>query len=95
MRRDGAPVTPGPTARPGKIQKSDYPTHHAYYACQTLHLEVRTSPASNDRPTNDGQASSPVDLPVQRRKVLGGAINEYHRAALAVPQKLQVRQICN
>jgi hypothetical protein len=32
-------------------------------------------------PDHDGQASSPLDLPVQRRKVLGGVINEYHRAA--------------
>jgi putative transposase len=34
-------------------------------------------------PDHDGQASQPLDLPVQRRKVLGGVINEYHRAALA------------
>jgi len=46
-------------------------------------------------PDHDGQASPPLDLPVQRRKVLGGVINEYRRAALAVPQELQVRQICN
>jgi putative transposase len=32
-------------------------------------------------PDHDGQASPSLDLPVQRRKVLGGAINEYHRAA--------------
>src|SRR6266516_1470857 len=32
-------------------------------------------------PDHDTQASSPLDLPVQRRKVLGGVINEYHRAA--------------
>ena len=36
-------------------------------------------------PDHDGQASQPLDLPVQRRKVLGSAINEYHRAALADP----------
>jgi hypothetical protein len=29
---------------------------------------------------HDGQASLPLDLPVQRRMVLGGVINEYHRA---------------
>ena len=34
-------------------------------------------------PDHDDQASVPLDLPVQRRKVLGGVINEYYRAALA------------
>ena len=34
-------------------------------------------------PDQDDQASPPLDLPVQRRKVLGGLINEYYRAALA------------
>jgi hypothetical protein len=29
----------------------------------------------------DGQATAPSDLPVQRRKVLSGVINEYHRTA--------------
>jgi putative transposase len=32
-------------------------------------------------PDQDYQVSAPPDLPVQRRKVLGGMINEYHRAA--------------
>jgi putative transposase len=32
-------------------------------------------------PDHDGQASPPPGLPVQRRKVLGGVINEYHQAA--------------
>ena len=32
-------------------------------------------------PDQEGQVSVPPDLPVQRRKVLGGVINEYHRAA--------------
>ena len=32
-------------------------------------------------PDHDGQASPPPDLPVQRRKVLGGMINEYFHAA--------------
>jgi len=27
------------------------------------------------------QTSAPLDLPVQRRKVLGGVINEYYQAA--------------
>ena len=34
-------------------------------------------------PDHDDQAGLPLDLPVQRRKVLGGVINEYYRAALA------------
>ena len=32
-------------------------------------------------PDHDGQANPPPDLPVQRRKVLGGMINEYFHAA--------------
>ena len=32
-------------------------------------------------PDHDSQASSPLDLPVRRRKVLGGVINEYYQAA--------------
>jgi hypothetical protein len=32
-------------------------------------------------PDHDYEASPPLDLPVQRRKVLGGVINEYYRAA--------------
>src|SRR5690242_12770636 len=32
-------------------------------------------------PDQDDQADVPLDLPVRRRKVLGGAINEYYRAA--------------
>ena len=34
-------------------------------------------------PDRDDQARVPQDLPVQRRKVLGGMINEYYQAALA------------
>jgi len=34
-------------------------------------------------PDHYNQADSPLDLPVQRRKVLGGVISEYYRAALA------------
>ena len=40
-----------------------------------------TSPASNDHPTRMTRSALPLDLPVQRRKVLGGVINEYYRAA--------------
>jgi putative transposase len=32
-------------------------------------------------PDHDDQYCAPLDLPVQRRKVLGGVINEYYRAA--------------
>ena len=32
-------------------------------------------------PDHSGQVSAPLDLPVQRRKVLGGVIKEYYRAA--------------
>ena len=32
-------------------------------------------------PDRDDQARVPLDLPVQRRKVLGGVINEYYQAA--------------
>ena len=32
-------------------------------------------------PDQDDQVGVPLDLPVQRRKVLGGVINEYYRAA--------------
>ena len=32
-------------------------------------------------PDHEGQASPPLDLPVQRPKVLGGMINEYYHAA--------------
>jgi hypothetical protein len=46
-------------------------------------------------PDHDVQASLPLDLPVQRRMVLGGVINEYHRAALAVLQEPPGQTTCN
>ena len=42
---------------------------------------ARTSPASNDRPAKTTKADVSLTLPVQRRKVLGGLINEYYQAA--------------
>jgi putative transposase len=32
-------------------------------------------------PDHDGPVIVPLDTPVQRRHILGGVINEYHRAA--------------
>ena len=32
-------------------------------------------------PDQNGQVSAPLNLPVERRQVLGGVINEYYRAA--------------
>ena len=32
-------------------------------------------------PDQDAQASAPLNLPVRRRKMLGGVINEYYQAA--------------
>ena len=42
---------------------------------------ARTSPASNDHPARTAKLSAPLNLPVQRRQVLGGVINEYYQAA--------------
>ena len=35
-------------------------------------------------PDHDGQAGVPLDLPVHRRKILGGVINKDYRAALLI-----------
>jgi hypothetical protein len=32
-------------------------------------------------PDSDELMATPLDAPIRRRKVLGGVINEYHRAA--------------
>ena len=43
---------------------------------------VRPHQSRQQRPSDyNDQASPPLDLPVQRRKVLGGVINEYYQAA--------------
>ena len=42
----------------------------------------RPHQSRQQRPPDQGdQVSAPLDLPVQRRKVLGGVINEYYQAA--------------
>jgi transposase InsO family protein len=47
------------------------------------HNRHRPHQSRQQRPPdyNDDQAAAPLNLPVQRREVLGGVINEYHRAA--------------
>ncbi len=43
---------------------------------------ARSAESRRQRPPDqDDQSSAPLDLPVQRRKVLGGVINQYYRAA--------------
>jgi len=62
-------------------------------ACDFFHVDTiflrrlhynrhRPHQSRQQRPRDhDDQASVPLDLPVQRRKVLGGVINEYYQAA--------------
>jgi transposase InsO family protein len=51
------------------------------YACH--YNEHRPHQSRQQRPPgHEGQVSVPLDLPVRRRKVLGGVINQYYRAAL-------------
>ena len=47
-----------------------------HYSGHRPHQSRRQRP-----PDRDDQARVPLDLPVQRRKVLGGVINEYYQAA--------------
>jgi putative transposase len=51
----------------------------AHYNCHRPHQSRQQRPTDHDDQTD----VPPLDLPVQRRKVLGGVINEYYRAALA------------
>jgi putative transposase len=42
----------------------------------------RSHQSRRQRPPDfDGSVVAPLDAPIHRRKVLGGVINEYHRAA--------------
>jgi putative transposase len=50
--------------------------HAAHYNGHRPHQSRQQRP-----PDQDGQVSPPRDLPVRRRKVPGGVINEYYRAA--------------
>jgi hypothetical protein len=44
-------------------------------------------------PDHDEMAVVPPDAPVQRRKVLGGVINEYHRGGVAAHRNTLVRSV--
>jgi putative transposase len=51
-------------------------TYAAHYDGHRPHQSRHQRP-----PDRDERVVVPLDAPVQRRKVLGGVINEYHRAA--------------
>jgi len=51
-------------------------TYERHYNGHRPHQSRRQRPPDHAEP-----AVIPLDVPVQRRKVLGGVINEYHRAA--------------
>ena len=58
----------------------------AHYSRHRPHQSRQQRP-----PDHDDQADVPLDLPVQRREVLGGVINEYYRAAWADLMNPQVK----
>jgi putative transposase len=51
-------------------------TYAGHYNSHRPHQSRRQRPSDHDQP-----AVVALDAPMQRRKVLGGVINEYHRAA--------------
>ena len=50
--------------------------HAGHYSRHRPHQSRQQRP-----PGQSGQVSAPLDLPAQRRKVPGGVISEYYRAA--------------
>ena len=65
---------------------SSLPAARAIQHCASWRSYNRHRPHQSRQqrpPDQDDQADLPLDLPVQRRRVLGGVINEYYRAALA------------
>jgi hypothetical protein len=64
--------------RPLALDQPAVPGQHGAWRDEPMGAQYRTHPPCQDQ---DDQSSLPLDLPVQRRKVLGGVINEYYRAA--------------
>jgi hypothetical protein len=60
----------------GRYLRSVLREYVGHYNGHRPHQSRRQRP-----PDHDDQGSPPLNLPVQPRKVLGGVINEYYRAA--------------
>ena len=62
-----------------------YDEAHLRAVLQAYVRQLQRAPSHQprqQRPSDhDESAVIPLDTPVQRRKILGGVINEYHRAA--------------
>ena len=75
------------TGRPGRVHRPDAIYGEAHLrdvlrACAGHYNVHRPHRSRQQRPPeHDETAAVPPGAPVQRRKVLGGVINEYHRAA--------------